>query len=149
MHRHSDYVFAGLGLQCRIHEAQQPRTRKTRDPLTPPFIAKTQLQQQHWQHQTTTTTTTTTSTTTAATTRSRHRNGSQGFFWGLDLENAAPTDKVGLGGVGGGGLLGPFFQKAILLFLVYVCKNGFRVGFGHVGVQKTAVLVALKMALKT
>ena len=66
------------------------------------------------------------------------------FFWGVDLENAAPTDKVGLGGRGGGGggEIGPSFDKAILLFLVYVCKNGFRVGFGHVGVQKTVVLVA-------
>ena len=43
---------------------------------------------------------------------------------------------------GGGGVIGPFFEKAILLFLVYVCQSGFGVGFGHVGVQKTVVLVA-------
>ena len=116
------------------------RIRKTRDPLTPPLIAKTQLQQQHWQHQTTTTTTT--STTTAATTRSRHRNGSQVLFGVWTSKTPFPPTKLDLAGVGEGGEIRPFFQKAILLFLVYVCKNGFRMDFGHVGVQKTVVLVA-------
>ena len=92
---------------------------------------------------TTTATTTTAATTATTTTRSRHRNGSQ-VFLGLGPRKSRSHRQSrtwrGLGG--GGGEIGPFFEKTILLLLVYVCKNGFGVGFGHVGVQKTDILVA-------
>ena len=47
-----------------------------------------------------------------------------GFFWRLDLENAAPTDKVG-----GGGGNSSFFRKGDLAFCVCMQKMVFARGF--------------------
>ena len=89
------------------------------------------------------------------TTRSRHRNGSHafsGFAPRKRRSSPLPPTKLDLARMGarmggrGGGRNRTAFGKGDLSFFVLYGKMGFRVGFGHAGVEKVTVL-SVKMAL--